>query len=95
MQRDTVWNHLVKFRNARSAITLKMVTLQNEVDLLREILSHVEREQVPQEGHTEVRLAHVLRAYEAILKRAHFQPADDTFFYRFAQNALSHGPPSR
>lgn len=29
----------------------------------------------------QVRLAHVLRAYEAQLKSRHFQPGDDTFFY--------------
>ena len=29
----------------------------------------------------QVRLAHVLRAYEAQLKSCHFQPEDDTFFY--------------
>lgn len=31
--------------------------------------------------HVQAQLADVLRAYEAVLKRRHFQPTDDTFFY--------------
>ena len=65
-----------------SAFTPCIVVPQNEIDLLREILTHVEREHTPEEGVVQIRLAHVLRAYEAVLNNAHFQPADDTFFYR-------------
>lgn len=42
----------------------------------------MEREHTPEEGVVQIRLAHVLRAYEAVLNSAHFLPADDTFFYR-------------
>ena len=62
--------------------------LQNEVNLLREILEHVEGEHGPEEGDAPIRLAHVLRAYEAVLNRAQFQPANDTFFYRYQLASL-------
>lgn len=54
---------------------------QGEVDLLKEILAHVNHE--TSFIGREVRLTHVLRAYEAVLKRAPHNPVDDTFFHRY------------
>lgn len=63
------------------------VTTQGEVDLLKEVLAHFNHE--PSSSGREVRLTHVLRAYEAVLKRAPLNPVDDTFFHRYCAKFLA------